>query len=94
MKHATLRRHFAALLLGAALTTPAAWPAEARAESGQPAPATPKNLSLVLWGQLAALWERAGSFIDPFGRQTTDPESTETEPGDLGEAGSFIDPFG
>jgi len=43
--------------------------------------------------RLQSLWERAGSYIDPFGNQSqsTPPPGGSTPASD---AGSYIDPFG
>ncbi len=95
MKHATTRRRVAALLLGAALMTPAAQAAEGRAERiVEKAAAAPKVLVLQLWGWLTAAWGEIGSGVDPLGGETASPTPAPPASPDLGEAGSSIDPYG
>jgi hypothetical protein len=68
VKHATLRRHLAVLLLGATLTAPAAWAVGARAgRTVDRAGAKPKILVVQLWQWFTSLWDEEGSAIDPFG---------------------------
>lgn len=95
MKHATMRRRVAALLLGAALMTPAAQAAEGRAgRAAEQAAAAPKVLVLQFWGWLTAIWGEEGSYIDPYGGRVASPDPAPPASPDLGEEGSYIDPYG
>jgi hypothetical protein len=92
-------RLLTALLVAAALSTPAAFPREAprRESAGEPR-ATPlaalRNLVPDLWGALMHLWGEEGCSADPYGGRCSSIPATPVRPTPTLDSGCSMDPYG